>query len=357
MALPGQFGNPGIYLMVGLVLLVVLGLLWVVPQQQASWRGDKGNLDTMARFTIENESRKTLAQMATALALLAGLAFTWQQLLGTEDGRITDRYGKAIEQLDATKSVDVRLGGIYALERIGLQSSQDRLTIREVLAAFVRRHACWAGPDGDHPCPGMTETAKETTGPIPTFLSYLVLGGPLSIPPNQDAGGASPAPVAPDEDVRAALTVISNLSPGDDPPGDCLDLTYTSLPDMDLQNRAFQNVCFNDAYLRGIQFNGAQLHRAQFVGADLSGAHFEGATLTYAIMSGATLHTASFNGAILERTNLKRASLGGIPDDPGKDATGLAVDQLARACLDQSPSLPIAITNERGSRPWPICTP
>jgi len=39
----------------------------------------------------------------------------------TEQGQVTDRYTKAIEQLGSDK-LDVRIGGIYALERIARDS-------------------------------------------------------------------------------------------------------------------------------------------------------------------------------------------------------------------------------------------
>jgi hypothetical protein len=40
----------------------------------------------------------------------------------TEQGQVTDRYTKAIEQLGSDK-LDVRIGGIYALERIARDSA------------------------------------------------------------------------------------------------------------------------------------------------------------------------------------------------------------------------------------------
>jgi len=44
----------------------------------------------------------------------------------------------------------VRLGGIYALERIAKDSAEDRATIAEVLTAFIRGHAPWP-PRPDQP--------------------------------------------------------------------------------------------------------------------------------------------------------------------------------------------------------------
>jgi hypothetical protein len=58
----------------------------------------------------------------------------------TEQGQVTDRYTKAIEQLGSDK-LDVRIGVIYALERIARDSHRDHPTIMAVLAAFIREHS------------------------------------------------------------------------------------------------------------------------------------------------------------------------------------------------------------------------
>jgi hypothetical protein len=55
----------------------------------------------------------------------------------TEQRQITDRYTKAIEQLGSGK-LHVRLGGIYALERIAVDSARDHPTVVEVLSALLR---------------------------------------------------------------------------------------------------------------------------------------------------------------------------------------------------------------------------
>jgi hypothetical protein len=45
-------------------------------------------------------------------------ALTRRAIELTEQGQVADRYSKAIEQLGSDKGLDVRIGGIYALERI-----------------------------------------------------------------------------------------------------------------------------------------------------------------------------------------------------------------------------------------------
>ncbi len=324
--------GPNPYLLAGIAILAVVAL-WVIPNLQLSRQlsrpQDIDGLGPKESFEIENEARKTLAQIFTGIAVLAGLWFTWQQVIGAEDGRITDRYGQAIEQLDATKSMEVRLGGIYALARIGEESQKDTRPIREVLAAFVRIHACWEGPRGDHPCPTATPTAGHAT----------------------QAVTASPTPTAPGEDVLAAMSVISRLGSVDTTSGSCLNLKYTKLPSIVLRDGNLQNVCFENSYLREADFRGAQLQNSQFGNSNLTGAHFDNANLTKASLNSATLHVASFNRTILDQTSLKRATLGG---KQSQDATGLEADQIRRACIDQYTVLPSYLAQDATS--FTICT-
>ena len=85
--------------------------------------------------------------MLPGLAALVALLFTWMSVGQTnkdlqisEQGQITTRFNAAITNLGSA-SLDVRLGGIYALQRIMQDSSRDQRTVVSVLSAFVRRHA------------------------------------------------------------------------------------------------------------------------------------------------------------------------------------------------------------------------
>jgi Pentapeptide repeats (8 copies) len=89
-----------------------------------------------------------VAQILAGAALLSGLYFTWRTLQVNREGQITERFTRAIEQLGAThddksKNLELRLGGIYALERIARESEEDHWSIMEVLTAYVRQHAPW----------------------------------------------------------------------------------------------------------------------------------------------------------------------------------------------------------------------
>ena len=75
-----------------------------------------------------------LAQILGGTALLSGLYFTWRTLQVNREGQITARFTRAIDQLGATdeegnKLFEIRLGGIYALERIARESEEDHWPI------------------------------------------------------------------------------------------------------------------------------------------------------------------------------------------------------------------------------------
>ncbi len=113
---------------------LALAILWKVPQWQVRHLND---LAPKERFDRVNEARKTLATILGGAAFLVGGFFTWQSLKVaqenlkvSQEGQITDRFAKAIEQLGAVdaksgkKKLEVRLGGIYALERIANESKE-----------------------------------------------------------------------------------------------------------------------------------------------------------------------------------------------------------------------------------------
>jgi hypothetical protein len=91
------------------------------------------------RIDLESKSRQTLAQILGGAALLVGLYFTSQTLRTTQEGQITDRFTKAIDQL-GKDTLAVRLGGIHALERIAIDSEADHWAVMEVLTAFIREY-------------------------------------------------------------------------------------------------------------------------------------------------------------------------------------------------------------------------
>jgi hypothetical protein len=137
-----------------IIALVVIGLSiwWIVPQKQVNLFGI-GTNNTIEKATLENQYRVTITQMFGGIAILYGVYQGWQriniaekELKVSQEGQITERFTRAIDQLGATdksgnSNLEIRLGGIYALERIANESEKDYWPIMEILTAYVRKNS------------------------------------------------------------------------------------------------------------------------------------------------------------------------------------------------------------------------
>jgi hypothetical protein len=119
--------------------------LWKIPQ----WQVADPTLSVKERLERQDKARGTLAQIIGGIVALVGLHFTgcsvaaaWQNVQVNAEGQITERFTHALGQLGSNKPA-IRLGGIYALERIAQDSPKDHWPIMEVLTAYVREHAPW----------------------------------------------------------------------------------------------------------------------------------------------------------------------------------------------------------------------
>ncbi|MBW4703465.1 pentapeptide repeat-containing protein [Micromonospora sp. RL09-050-HVF-A] len=200
----------------------------------------------------------------------------------TAQGQITDRFSKAIEQLGqaGAEKIDVRLGAIYALERIMRDSAADQPAVVDILATFVRVHA------------------PATAVPTP------------SRSPRGSLARSNP-PV----DIQAALTVLGRrdsardgtVGAGDeDPSPRRLNLSGADLSGADLSGADLLR-----ANLKGSHLLGADLSNANLANANLGEADLKGADLGHANVRDAVLLRADLDGAILEHADLRGAYLGG----------------------------------------------
>jgi pentapeptide repeat protein len=248
--IPHGFFEPTIAIMTGLALLglllalrstkssravrivtiavVVMLTLWLLPKEQIASLSNVKNIDPKELFKAENDARTTLAQMIGGFAVLIGLYFAWKNITSAQEGQITERFTKAIDQLgaiheDGKLKLEVRLGGIYALERIARDSEKDHWPIMEILTAYVREHAVRVQDEN----PDVKPLTK---------------------------------------DIQAILTVVGRRA-----------RTYGNGEDQALDLR--------NAFLKGANLSGAHLEEAKLSGAHLeeaklSGAHLEGAYLS-----------------------------------------------------------------------------
>jgi hypothetical protein len=263
--------------LIAIIAVVVILTLWLLPKEQIASLSK--NIDPKDLFKAENDARTTLAQMVGGFAVLIGLYFAWKNITSVKEGQITERFTKAIDQLgaineDGKLKLEVRLGGIYALERIARDSEKDHWPIMEILTAYVREHAVRVRDEN----PDVKPLTK---------------------------------------DIQAILTVVGRRARtygnGED---QALDLKETFLFGAHLKGAHLEGASLDGAHLGGANLDGAHLEGAHVFdahleGASLGGAHLEGAHLFGAHLEGAHLFDAHLEGVDLDGAHLEGASLGG----------------------------------------------
>ncbi len=228
--------------------------------------------------------RSTLLQALAGLVLAAGLYFTAQTLrLNREsaartyelqrEGQITERFTRAIDQLGDEK-LDVRLGGIYALERIAKSSTDDHGPVMEVLTAYVREHAPW--------------------------------------PPRPAKEAGENEPAKPSTDIQAVIAVLGRreISGREE---QRLDLSSTDLKGAKFGKGPgegnFEGAIFDRTRLEGAYLEEAKLTGAFFLDANLTKANLFDANLMEAYLVEANLAKANLQAANLTEANLAEANL------------------------------------------------
>ncbi len=117
-------------LVICVALLIVTVIKWA-PEWLASTKGlvPKDRAEEYGRVRTA-----LLAVLAGALAAI-GAIYTARTFSLNRQGQITERFTRAVDQLGNEK-LDVRLGGIYALERIARDSEDDHPQVMEVLVVL-----------------------------------------------------------------------------------------------------------------------------------------------------------------------------------------------------------------------------
>ena len=261
------------------------------------------------RLELRNDVRGTLVQALGGALLAGGLYYTARSYRLNQEGQITERFTRAIDQVGAT-NLELRLGGIYALERIARDSRRDYGPICEILTAFVRRR-----------CPWDVEMTKAGVKHTPPAHDHL------------------------EPDVQAAMSVLGRRQPAPDPLLE-LNLSRADLAHANLHHGRFRGTLFFGSNLQVANFNSADLQVAFLIQVDASNAFFEGAnlksaTLSQSLFRGATFKNADLRGADLQQSNLAGADLTGARLEGANLRAAVVADaDLAKARTDASTRLP-----------------
>ncbi len=145
-----------IYIGVGLIILIPLVILFF------SLLDDIADIPTNKMITPSEVRNLAIAFVGTitGIGALFGIYLAirrteeskrqsdaaQQQANTEEQGQITDRINKAVEGLgrnnqEGAPVLEVRLGSLYALERISQDSIRDHIQIMEILCAYIRTNS------------------------------------------------------------------------------------------------------------------------------------------------------------------------------------------------------------------------
>jgi hypothetical protein len=296
---------------VWLAVLAVCGLLavlvcavWVFPRLLYPPLGSTALRDVanaqariqlqQAQSQLANNARSAVLQALAGLVLVAGATATWWQVHISRQGQITDRYSKAVDQL-ASGNVIVRIGSIYAMERIAKNSAADRNAILFLLGAFVRIHSPWpvGAPDGP----------RHPTAAVDENLPWMRVRAP---------------------DIQAAMGTLGRLPPSrEEPP---ISLSRVDLRSVALRDSRLNGSRFRHANLARSVLGGAWLEHADLTAADLRRAFLEHAHLAEANLSRAWLQDANLRHADLRHADLRGANLSNATLDAAQ-LTGAHADQ------------------------------
>jgi hypothetical protein len=284
--------------------------LLFVPAADWLAHHDVGSATGALHETALDNARDRLLTFGAGLFAAGALIFTARNftvsrrtLELTEQGQVTDRYTKAIEQLGSDK-LDVRIGGIYALERVARDSARDLPTVMEVLTAFIREHSHepWPPPDSSG-----REPERSTRPDVQAAATVVGRRDAERDIRHIDLTGADltranlTGALLRDTDLTRAILFAADLGTA--------NLTGADLARANLDSANLDSADLTRANLTRANLDIANLTRADLGSATLTYATLTYATLTYATLTGATLMSADLTGATLTGARLAGADL------------------------------------------------
>ncbi len=306
--------------LLGVVVIVCLAVLpgWLYPSlTTAELHAVTGASDRIqlqqTQAQLQNGVRASLLQTFAGLLVVIGAAATWWQVRVNREGQITERFTRAIEHV-GSDNMDIRIGGIYALERIARNSSNDRRTVQFILGAFIRNHAPWHVGMVNGPVHPTVEVDERP------WLQFR-------------AADLQAAAIV----LARAMFAVNRMSTAE-PGGAELYLSRVDLRGLQVSHGHFTDVHFRYANLARSWLRGCRFDRSDFTRADLRRTWLEGASFAKADLTGAYLA-----GANLRNADLRAATVCGT-DFSGCDLTGA---ELIDAHADAATRWPTEFDAER----------
>ena len=309
------------------------------------------------QLEVATESRSTTIRnvgfvIAGALALVFAV---WRSVVAqrqsetSQQGLLNERYQKGADML-GSDVLAVRLGGIYALQRLAEERpKQYHLQIMELLCAFVRFPTYDKMIDSSFRVVEEQDRESQTLRPdIQDTMRFLGSRSREGIGLERRENRKL---YLRDANVSNLQTLRSNLS--------WAWLTNANLSNarlrrIDLSNARLRKAILHRSILRGANLSGAMLQDtnlsdASLFSADLSDANLESADLSRTEFAAADLTNADLTDAVLTGASFSRRGRRGNPRLPAKGLTQAQLDE-ASSNPDNPPNLEGVLDAETGEQ-------
>jgi uncharacterized protein YjbI with pentapeptide repeats len=245
----------------------------------------------------------TATSIIAVVISIGSLIATRDQVVTADEVQLTNRYSMAIDQLGESGDdrLQVRLGGIYSLERLARDSREDQPTVVEVLTAFVRASSDTTVPsdaEGDRAFRCAEADTSNVTLDVQAALTVLgrrdeARDGQARI----DLSGLC-LRGANLQDARLAETDLHRA-----------DLSSSNLVRADLSEANLQQTTLANAELDRGDLSEARAMRADFSHADLYCLDGAGMYLDHAVLRSASLFELDLSSANLVEVDLFESSV------------------------------------------------
>ncbi len=223
-------------------------------------------------ITLQNTLNSSAFQLVSGLFFFVTAYIAWRNLVISDKKQIAERFSKAVDQLGNDK-LGVRVGGIFALEKVAQIYPEEHWIVMEVLTSYIRDQSL----NGKSVFEPQVDDEETQAG----------------------EGTIAKIAISVTNDIQAALTVICGRNISHDPQGKVIDLSFCDIRGADLKN----------ARLSSANLTGANISGGKLDGADMSGAKLQGTNLNSATLNSANLRKASLKNALLDYACLEKSDL------------------------------------------------
>lgn len=354
-----------------LTILVCLIIIVYLPREQA--KKLKGSTDEK-KIEFENEFRKTVIQILGGIAFFSTFYFSYKTYVLSNEQQITNRFTETIKLL-SDENREIRIGALYGLERICKDSEKDKISILQIINAYVRNRVPQVSKNLLHEyIDSFSNTSAFDDYSCPYYHSRLA-----------DVYKFQPDTLKQELDIQVAINILGtnnlelirlnftalnlrgldfgdlNLSNSDFSYSDLTEVDFlkATLDSCKFDNAVAKSTNFASTKLRGSSFSNSFLQDANFYQADLSNSYIGGGACCHKCQFGesvfingklennvdlrktlfwdADLTNVSFEFANLDDTNLDGTILIGADL---RSTRGLSINEIKKAKTDKTTQLP-----------------